>query len=243
MPARGLHFEQAIDLTEVYDSLGSPCATLAGTGLHRESGARFELTGESGEATLGSMVRRPPKSPASEPGADAPDVPVDTAPDPAPGPAPAAASALGSLADLPVAGLTRRRIAILMGAVLAAWVILLFARQVGEVGEATARAGAMRSENARLESEAAALESELMLIQRQDYIEQAARAYRLGHPKEIPFTLDENAPSLPPDAPGSTAVRLGSETVQVTPLEAWARLLFGGGEPGPAEVAETPGTN
>jgi hypothetical protein len=130
-----------------------------------------------------------------------------------------------------------------MGAILAAWVILLFARQVGEVGEATARAAAMRQENARLEVEAAALEAELALIQRQDYIEQAARAYRLGNPKEIPFTLDENAPPLPADAPGSAAVRLGTETVHVTPLEAWARLLLGAGEPGPADAPETPGTN
>lgn len=190
------------------------------------------------------MVRLNPELPVTAPDADAP---VEM-PSPAPAigsmpSAPAAAGALGSLADLPVAGLTRRRIAILMGAVLAAWVILLFARQVGEVGDATARASAMRTENARLESEAAALEAELMLIQRQDYIEQAARAYRLGNPKEIPFTLDENAPPLSADAPGSAAVRLGAVAVTVTPVEAWARLLFGGAEGGTADAPETPGTN
>ena len=55
-------------------------------------------------------------------------------------PTPAAAAAIGSLSDLPVAGLTRRRIALLIGALVAAWVIVLFARQVGEASEATARA-------------------------------------------------------------------------------------------------------
>ncbi len=188
---------------------------------------------------------RPALSPrASTP---APDAPAEApSPETAPGPAqpsPVTAGALGSLADLPVAGLTRRRIAIVMGAILAAWVILLFARQVGEVGEATARASAMRAENTRLEQEASALEAELALIRRQDYIEQAARAYRLGRPKEIPFTLDENAPPLSTTAPGSAAVRLGTEAVHVTPLEAWTRLLLGGGEPGPADAPETPGTN
>ena len=39
-----------------------------------------------------------------------------------------------SLADLPVAGLTRRRIALLLGAMVAAWVIVLFAHQVGQAG-------------------------------------------------------------------------------------------------------------
>jgi cell division protein FtsB len=189
------------------------------------------------------MVRFSRKPPDNAPDPDAPD--ETPSPEPAPGSpqAPVAAGALGSLADLPVAGLTRRRVAVLMGAILAAWVILLFARQVGEVGEATARAAAMRAENTQLEVEAAALETELALIMRQDYIEQAARAYRLGGPREISFTLDENAPPLPPDAPGSGSVRLGTEVVQETPLEAWARLLFGAGDEGSADAPETPGTN
>src|SRR5262245_21541740 len=93
---------------------------------------------------------------------------------------PVAAGALGSLADLPVAGLTRRRIAILIGALVAAWVIVLFARQVGEASEATARMEAMRNANGSLEADVAGLEQELSLIQRQAYIEQAARGYRLG---------------------------------------------------------------
>jgi cell division protein FtsB len=190
------------------------------------------------------MVRHTPEPPDSAPGHDAPEAPEAQVPAAGvPSPTATSAAALGSLADLPVAGLTRRRIAILMGAILAAWVFLLFARQVGEAGEATARAAAMRTENAGLETEAAALESELALIQRQDYIEQAARAYRLGKPKEVPFTLDENAPPLAPDAPGSASVRLGTVVVQVSPLEAWTRLLFGDGAAAPPDAPETPGTN
>lgn len=147
---------------------------------------------------------------------------------------PAAVGALGSLADLPVAGLTRRRIAILIGALVAAWVIVLFAHQVGEASEATARADAMRTANVRLEDEVSALSGELSLIQKQTYIAQAARQYRLGKPTEIPFTLADDAPALPADAPGSSSVRLGTKVEQPTPLESWARLLFGGPEAGTA---------
>src|SRR3954449_9854682 len=121
------------------------------------------------------------------------------APDAAPPSAPAgtgpAAGPLASLADLPVAGLTRRRIAILIGALVAAWVILLFARQVGEASEASSRADQIRAQNETLASNVAALEQELALIQRQAYVEQQAREYRLGAPREIPFILAGDAPS------------------------------------------------
>ncbi len=158
----------------------------------------------------------------------APTAPEPVVPEPPAAPAtPAAASALGTLADLPVAGLTRRRIAILIGALVAAWVIVLFARQVGEASEATARADAMRAANVRLETDVSALEDEVTLIQRQAFIAQAARAYRLGTPQEIPFTLAEDAPPLPDDAPGSAAGRLGTTTERPRPIDSWTRLLFG----------------
>jgi cell division protein FtsB len=142
------------------------------------------------------------------------------------GPTPAAAAA-SSLADLPVAGLTRRRIALLLGALVAAWVIVLFARQVGEASEAAGRADAMRASNQQLASDVKAFDRELSLIQRQAYVEQQAREYRLGTPREIPFVLADDAPPLGPDAPGSAAVRLGAPVERATPLESWLDLLFG----------------
>jgi len=137
-----------------------------------------------------------------------------------------------SLADLPVAGLTRRRIALLLGALVAAWVILLFAHQVGQASEASAKAQAMRTTNAGLQADVTALQAELALIQRQSYVEQQARSYRLGTAHEIPFTLADNAPSLAPDAPGSAGVRLGAASEKPSPLQQWIKLLFGpGGDP------------
>ncbi len=170
------------------------------------------------------MPRHPERQ---NPTAAAPDVIEPAPPDPPAAATPAAALALGSLADLPVAGLTRRRIALLITALVAAWVIVLFARQVGDASAATARADAARTSNTVLTAEVAALQQELELIQQQAYIEQQARTFRLGSPQEIPFTLADNAPSLAPDAPGMPAVRLGAATDRPSPIESWLDLLFG----------------
>jgi cell division protein FtsB len=131
------------------------------------------------------------------------------------------------LAGLPVAGITRRRLAFLAAAFVSAWIVVVFARQVGEASEATTRAEQMQIANAELAADVASLERELELIQRQDYILQQARGYRLGAPNEIPFTLAPDAPPLTADAPGSAAVRLGAGEPSITPLESWLSLLFG----------------
>lgn len=131
------------------------------------------------------------------------------------------------LAALPIAGITRRRVGILACAMLAAWIVIAFARQVGEASAATARADDIASSNAALRIEVGALERELDLIARQRYIEQQGRAYGLGGPREIAFALEKDAPTLPPDAPGSAAVRIGAGSDDVAPLERWLTVLFG----------------
>ncbi len=145
---------------------------------------------------------------------------------------PGSVAAIGSLTDLPVAGLTRRRIGLIIAAVVAAWVIVLFARQVSEASEAAGRADAMRASNAALEAQVAALTLERQLIQRPAYIDQQAREYRLGTTDEIPFILADDAPSLAADAPGSASVKLGATVTRRTPLDAWLDLLFGAAVPG-----------
>ena len=171
------------------------------------------------------MSRPPARSTAADSDPDREERPE---PEPGAAPTPAPAAAIGTLADLPVAGLTRRRIALLIGALVAAWVIVLFARQVGEASEATTRAADMRNSNAELARDVSAAQHELELIQQQAYIQQQAREFRLGHPREIPFVLSDDAPPLGPDAPGSAAVRLGEVVDRRTPLESWLDLLFGG---------------
>jgi hypothetical protein len=133
------------------------------------------------------------------------------------------------LAALPIIGITRRRATILLGALLAGWIIILFARQVSEASAATGRAETMVADNTARQSEIAGLERELQRIQQQRFVVQQARGYGLGGPREIAFTLGANAPSLPPDAPGSAGLRVGART-SVTPLESWLTLLFGPGD-------------
>jgi cell division protein FtsB len=136
------------------------------------------------------------------------------------------------LAGLGIAGLSRRRLAVAVGLVVAAWIVLAFGRQLGAASAAQARAEALAAEAERRSAEVAALEAELELIQRPAYLRQQARAYGLGTPDEIPFAIDPNAPPLPADAPGSAATRLGERADAPAPLDVWLTILFG---PDPAD--------
>ena len=131
------------------------------------------------------------------------------------------------LATLPIVGLTRRRMAMIASAMLAAWIVIAFARQVAEASDAADRAGDIATGNAMLSLEVAAMERELDAIARQRFVEQQARAHGVGDVDEIPFTLAPDAPPLAPDAPGSAAVRLGAEVEDVSPAERWLTVLFG----------------
>jgi hypothetical protein len=161
-----------------------------------------------------------PDAAADEPSSDARPVVAD----PSDGVAPLAEPGLGAL---PIVGITRRRAAVVVSGVLAAWIVIVFVRQVSEASAATARVDGIGAANVSLRSEVAMLERELDRIGRQQYIEQQARGYGLGSPKEIAFTLAHDAPALPADAPGSAAVRVGAVTDEVTPLERWLTVLFG----------------
>jgi cell division protein FtsB len=130
------------------------------------------------------------------------------------------------LSALPVVGITRRRMAFLGAAFATVWIVIVFARQVGEASAATGRLDELRQGNAELAASVAALEREFQLIQGEPYIVQQARGYGLGGPRDIAFTLSQR-PELPADAPGSAAVRLGALEAPDTPLESWLALLFG----------------
>ena len=131
------------------------------------------------------------------------------------------------LAALPIAGITRRRTAAVIGVVLAGWIVIVFARQVGEASAATTQAERITTENVQRQGQVAALERELELIARPRYIAQQARGYGLGSEREIPFALAPGAPALPDDAPGSATVRVGAAAAPVSPMERWLTVLFG----------------
>jgi len=160
--------------------------------------------------------RSAPAAPVPEPSADAA----------ARGPVP--------LEGLGIAGLTRWRITWVAGGVLAAWVLVSFAGQVSEAASASARVAEQRTANATLRTEVEALQQELATIADQRWILQQARAYQLGGREERAFRIAPDTPSLPPDAPGSAATRVGATVEATTPLESWLEVLFGPA-PGTAE--------
>ena len=167
------------------------------------------------------MLRRSPHPPTDEPPDDARSTAASG--DPANRPTEP------DLRALPIAGFTRRRLAMVMGALLAAWVVVIFARQVSEASAASARAESMVAENAAKQAQIAALERELETIQEPRYITQQARGYGLGFAREIPFALAPGASPLPADAPGSAVRRVGAAP-SMSPLEHWLTILFGPGD-------------
>jgi hypothetical protein len=125
--------------------------------------------------------------------------------------------------------ISRRRAAVIAASLVAAWILIAFARQVGDASAASAHAAELRVANAGLQADLAALQADLLRVQSDQYVGVAARAADLGKRHEVPFTLAADAPSLPPDAPGSAALRVGGEEPDRSPLEAWLDLLFGPG--------------
>ena len=62
------------------------------------------------------------------------------------------------LSALSIAGITKRRVGWLCAAFVAAWIVVIFARQASEGATAAARADQVAAENAALAAEVAALE-------------------------------------------------------------------------------------
>ncbi|MBF8290964.1 MAG: hypothetical protein HW391_1932 [Chloroflexi bacterium] len=130
---------------------------------------------------------------------------------------------------LPILGIAPRRILLIVGMIVLSWLAISFGRQVADASAASARATELRAATAALTDEVAALERELTVIQEEHFIALAARAYRLGTVREIPFALQGDAPPLAADAPGSAAVRLGADSAAGSPFDRWLDVLFGPG--------------
>jgi cell division protein FtsB len=131
------------------------------------------------------------------------------------------------LSGLSVAGITRRRVGLVAGAFLAIWIVVVFARQVGDAAAASNRAAQLAADNVALAAEVESLQSEVDRIVRPEVVAIAARGERLGDARETPFTLDPSVPAPVDGAPGSASVRLGATSDRQTPLESWLSLLFG----------------
>jgi hypothetical protein len=145
-----------------------------------------------------------------------------------PTPPPADGRARFDPAALPMP-LSRRRLATVAGLLAVSWLVIAFARQVGAASTATDRADELRAANAALRDDVGNLQDDLARVQDGRFIQLQGRAYGLGGPGEIPFTLEAGAPTPGPNAPGSAAVRLGARPSHNSPLEGWLSVLFGPG--------------
>lgn len=135
--------------------------------------------------------------------------------------------ARASVEPRPSLGLSRRRVAVIFAGFICLWLVGVFARQVGEAAAASDQADAMKARNAGVVRQIDALQSELKIIQQPGFIDSAARGYLLGSAREIPFTIDPNAPPLPANAPGSVGIRVQAPKVSGSPLDQWLKALFG----------------
>jgi cell division protein FtsB len=133
------------------------------------------------------------------------------------------------LTGLSIAGITRRRVGWVAAGLVSVWILVVFARQVGDATAAANRAVQLAADNAALAAEVQALQGEVDLIVRPEYVSIAARAHGLGAPHEIPFALSPSVAAPVDGAPGSASVRLGAQVDHQTPLESWLSLLFGPG--------------
>jgi cell division protein FtsB len=133
------------------------------------------------------------------------------------------------LTGLSIAGITRRRVGWAAAGLVAVWIVIVFARQVGDAATAASRATQLAQDNAALAAEVESLQAEVDRIVLPAYVAIQARGHGLGAANEIPFSLAPSVPAPIDGAPGSSSVRLGARVDHQTPLESWLSMLFGPG--------------
>ena len=182
------------------------------------------LAARSYHPAMGMVISRVPRTalgspePAAAPdgGGLSEDVPQKADP-PTPDPR-------GPLGRMPVAGFSRRSLAIAVGVVVVAWIVFVFARAVADSAASSDRADVLRRQTAAAAIRLAAAEHELEIIQSPDYLALQARAYGYGRSGERAFALEPGGP------PPRTITPMGAEpgsSGHSTPLDDWLDLLFG----------------
>jgi hypothetical protein len=108
--------------------------------------------------------------------------------------------------------------------VVGVWVVVSFGRTITSLNDATDREAILQSETAALTAQLEAGHRELELVQTDAFQALQARAFGIGRPGEIAFSLESDAPSPEHITPLGSA---GQQGAPQTPLDAWLRLLFG----------------
>ncbi|MEX2546275.1 MAG: hypothetical protein WD830_00635 [Chloroflexota bacterium] len=118
----------------------------------------------------------------------------------------------------------RSHLALVALVIVAFWVVLSFGRTITQLNAANDRQTGLMAETAALSAQLDAGHRELELVQMDGFQALQARAFGIGAPGEIAFSLEAGAPVASPVTPLGSAGRAGEAQ---TPLDAWLRLLFG----------------
>ena len=118
----------------------------------------------------------------------------------------------------------RNHIVLLAIIVIGAWVVVGFGRTITSMNAAVDRQAALTAENQTLNAQLTAGERELVLVQTDGFQALQARAFGIGRPGEIAFSLETDAPPAPEVVPLGS---IGTAAESNAPLESWLRLLFG----------------
>ena len=112
-------------------------------------------------------------------------------------------------------------------AIIGVWLVFVFARALGDVNRATDKQQVIGAEAAILQQRLDADRAELFLVQTDAFQRLQARAYGMGGPGEVIFSLPQDAPLPQPIVPLGGVQSRSDEPAAVTPLDAWLKILFG----------------
>lgn len=118
----------------------------------------------------------------------------------------------------------RRHLGIIVLLIVASWAVLSFGRTITQLNSASDRHAALTADTAELSAQLDAGHRELDLVQTDGFQALQARAFGIGAPGEISFSLESAAPAAPRVVPLGS---VGPGAQPQTPLDAWLRLLFG----------------
>ncbi|HVM30562.1 MAG TPA: hypothetical protein VM305_07320 [Candidatus Limnocylindrales bacterium] len=121
------------------------------------------------------------------------------------------------------ARLRRTPLLVLVGLLIAVWVVLSFGRTLGALNESSERLEQVRAETVALQTRIAQGQAEMELAQTPAFQRMLARSFGMGMPGEQAFALEPDAG--PPPAVVPLGGRAGA--ADDTPLEAWLQILLG----------------
>jgi hypothetical protein len=119
--------------------------------------------------------------------------------------------------------LRRVPLAVLIGVLIAVWVVISFGRTLATLNETENRLESIRAETAALEMRIRQGQAETALAQTPAFQRMLARSFGMGLPGERAFALEPGAPTPTVVVP----LGGGAAGTDAQPLDVWLRILLG----------------